>query len=269
MCELFAMNSDLASTVKVSFKEFARHGGATAPNDDGWGCAYFYDNDCLLVKEPEPASDSEVVKFIQKNQMESQTLIAHVRRATRGNNQFRNTHPFIRELGGKRHCFAHNGTLAELDPAVQTLGRFKPIGQTDSEYAFCLLLSLLEDIWQETTPTLEQRFEVVEQFAQNVKELGPINFLYSDSDYLYVHSHKRVHDGDSVAKPPGLHTLYRSSCAPSEQIDGGGVCIATPDAYQKMYLVASVPLTDEDWKPMGEGELRVIKDGELLLSNMG
>ena len=40
MCELFAMSSRLPSTVNLSLKTLADHGGGSAPHDDGWGSAY-------------------------------------------------------------------------------------------------------------------------------------------------------------------------------------------------------------------------------------
>ena len=57
---------------------------------------------------------------------------------------YRNTQPFIRELGGRMHLFAHNGWL----PPYLRQGRlrnpsrpFNPVGDTDSEEAFCDLLA--------------------------------------------------------------------------------------------------------------------------------
>ena len=52
-----------------------------------------------------------------------------------------NTHPFSRELSGRSWVFAHNGKLPGLkENSGFTLGRFQPIGETDSEHAFCYLL---------------------------------------------------------------------------------------------------------------------------------
>ena len=52
-----------------------------------------------------------------------------------------NTHPFVRELWGRNFVFAHNGTVkaAKKHP----LGRFHPIGETDSEHAFCVIMDAL------------------------------------------------------------------------------------------------------------------------------
>jgi glutamine amidotransferase len=68
-------------------------------------------------------------------------VIAHTRRATRGTRSYPNAQPFIRELAGRIHLFAHNGDLPGIfeSKAFQP-ERFNPIGETDSERAFCVLL---------------------------------------------------------------------------------------------------------------------------------
>ncbi len=45
----------------------------------------------------------------------SEIVIAHIRRASFGPVELRNTHPFRREFGGRVHTFAHNGDLPGLE----------------------------------------------------------------------------------------------------------------------------------------------------------
>jgi glutamine amidotransferase len=52
-----------------------------------------------------------------------------------------NTHPFVRELWGRYWVFAHNGDLGGLPPRLH--GAFRPVGDTDSERAFCWLMQEL------------------------------------------------------------------------------------------------------------------------------
>ena len=149
MCELFAMSSRKPSALTYSLNEFAAHGGLTHNNKSGWGIAYFAEREALLVKEPEPAHDSPWVKFIAEQELESRCVIAHVRHATVGEPALQNTHPFRRALGGRVHIFAHNGTLKgvheDFDPANL---HYQPVGATDSELAFCLLLERLRTPWK-------------------------------------------------------------------------------------------------------------------------
>ena len=63
MCELFALSSLAPTTVTLSLAEFARHGGATADNTDGWGIAFYDGPDLNLIRDPRPAHDSPWVAF--------------------------------------------------------------------------------------------------------------------------------------------------------------------------------------------------------------
>ena len=83
--------------------------------------------------------------------------------------------------------FAHNGDLPGIfeSNAFQP-ERFNPIGETDSERAFCSLLDRMTLIWKGYTsaPTLRERFLIVSSFAGELRALGPANFLYADGDII-------------------------------------------------------------------------------------
>ena len=263
MCELFAMSSRLPTTVTISLEELARRGGETGPHDDGWGIAYYEGKDLRLIKDMTAASDSVWVRLVGELQPRSTTVIAHIRNATVGDPSFANTHPFTRELGGHRHVFAHNGGLQDLGelPGVDD-GTYRAIGETDSERAFCALLHRMEAAWRAAggLPPLKERTRVVAEFAAEIRQLGAANFLYSDGEALFLHGHRRW-DGQKT-EPPGLHILSRVCVEGEEHIACAGVTLA--DADQEVILVASVPLTDEDWMPLAEGDLVVLKDGAIV-----
>ena len=147
MCELFAISSRLPATVSLSLKTLAEHGGGSAPHADGWGIAYYREDDARLIKDTSAAHDSDWVRFVQSRGLSSTTIISHIRKATRGGVRLQNTHPFARELGGQMHVLAHNGTLKGVhDHPDFALGHFHPIGDTDSEHAFCNLLARMEGL---------------------------------------------------------------------------------------------------------------------------
>ncbi len=52
--------------------------------------------------------------------------------------------------------FAHNGDLDGIEQNERfSLSRFLPIGETDSEHAFCYLMGLMQPLWQDgTVPSL-------------------------------------------------------------------------------------------------------------------
>lgn len=121
MCELFAMSSRFPATVRVSLEELSRHGGLAGPHKDGWGVAYYVDGDVRLIKEAEPASDSACVRFLQDHPFSSTLVLSHIRRATQGPSALRNCQPFVRELRGAMHVFAHNPGASRPRPRKLSL----------------------------------------------------------------------------------------------------------------------------------------------------
>ena len=256
MCELFAMSCSKPATVTYSLNEFALHGGSKYKNNSGWGIAYFRDRDALTIKEPEPASDSPWVEFIANQGVESDCVIAHVRLATVGQPSLENTHPFRRALGRRTHVFAHNGTLHGLhDHQDLTKLDRKPIGSTDSELAFCVLLERMDPVWGDGSeiPDVKQRLNVFAEFASEMAEFGSSNFLYSDGDALFVHGHRRIYEengGFSEPRAPGLSMRNCIACQQGPEWDVAGCHISM--GHQKTMLFASVPLDDTGWEPLPE-----------------
>lgn len=264
MCELFAMSSRRPTTVDFSIERLARRGGAEGPHRDGWGVAFYSGHDALLLREPGAASESALVRHIERHGPPSDLVISHIRLATMGEATLSNTQPFARELGGRVHVFAHNGDLPDIHRhRAIVAGRFQPLGQTDSELAFCNLLSRLAPLWDAArgeVPALARRLEIVSGFAGELRGCGTANLLYCDSDALFVHSHRRTPPGSHEVHP-GLHVLERNCREAVPDLSGSGVVLRT--VRQALTLIASVPLTDEAWRPLDEGELLVIQGGRI------
>ncbi len=267
MCELFAMSSRTPSTLNYSLNEFAKHGGLTHKNKSGWGIAYFEENDVFMVKEALPASDSPLAKYISDEGRSSSCVIAHVRLATVGTPSLKNTHPFRRALGGHMHVFAHNGTLNGLhDDHDKQILHYEPLGDTDSELAFCLLLERMRTLWlerSEVIPPVDERLSVFAEFAGEMKERGSANFLYSDGDTLFAHAHRRIYEengGFSDPRAPGLSIRNCMAChqGPEYTCDGLNVHLADPSTT----LLASVPLDEHGWDPLPEGVALAIQSGK-------
>jgi len=258
------MSSRQPATVAFSLEEFARHGGLSGPHKDGWGIAYLQERDAWLIKEAAAASSSSLVRFVEFQRFQSTLVISHIRQATRGRVCFENTQPYRRELAGRAHVFAHNGDLVDVQRCRELrLGRMRPMGTTDSEYAFCALLHSLEGLWMASTevPKLDDRVEIVSSFARTIRSLGPANFIYWDGDALFAHGHRRRHRGAGGFRSPGLYTLCRTCSFEPSAVRIEGLSVMPTTGEQQVFLVASVPLTDEDWQPVDEGEIVVVSHG--------
>lgn len=273
MCELFCLSSRHPTRTTFSLRHFAAHGAPDSRNIDGWGVAFHDGRDVRFYKEPEPAGDSPLLTYVERHLHPTQLLISHIRRATVGGNSHANTQPFMRELGGRWHLFAHNGGFHGIeDLFARSVHRFHPVGETDSEKGFCMLLDRLIKIWEgATAPPLTARLAVVEAFAAEMRPLGIANFLYSDGDFVFGHGHRRT-QADGIVAPPGLWVRHRrhagAHAAAIAPPIASGVTVhadAHPAAdVQEIALLASVPVTGGHWSPLAEGEIVVVSEGELV-----
>src|ERR1019366_4107978 len=140
MCELMGMSLTKPVVANVSIQAFSQR---SQENPDGWGLAWYPDRSLAIVKQPMRWSVQHTQFLEHYPGLLSSIYVAHVRQRTTGSAPTHaDTHPFARELNGRDYCFAHNGTLAG-DFWHRPLGRFRPVGSTDSEYLFCLLLAEL------------------------------------------------------------------------------------------------------------------------------
>jgi len=269
MCELFAMSARHPTTVRLSLEEFSRHGGLSGPHKDGWGIGWYEETDFQLFRERNPASSSACVRFIQANPPLSSLVISHIRKATQGLIASRNCQPFVRELGGQWHSFAHNGNLKGISDDIRFgSSTFLPVGETDSERAFCALMDRFRPLWSVGHfPPLEERTQIVTQFAAALRELGPANFLYSDGDALFVHADRRTQN-DGTIRAPGMWRLARRCPAGGEFSAEGLQIIPEEPGEQEVCLFASVPLTSENWVPLAEGEILVAQQGWAGVSDV-
>lgn len=269
MCELFAMSSRQPSAVTYSLREFAANGSRHRSNRHGWGIAYTHDRDAFTIKEPLSAAGSPWVDFVAENSVKSKCVIAHVRYATRGAHTLENTHPFRRVLGRELQLFAHNGTLVGIEErcCAETM-TYTPMGETDSEKAFCLLLERLRPLWKQHggPPPLALRMEMFAGFAAEMATMGSSNFLYFDGDTLFAHAHRRIYEIDgqeTPPQPPGLQIKdwRRMPIAPHYEPPGLRVDVHEPQTI----MLASVPLDSDGWEPLPEGTALAIGEGAELM----
>jgi predicted glutamine amidotransferase len=266
VCELFCLSSAQPTTVSFSLEQLARHGALGQANVDGWGLAFYDDRDVRLYKEPEPAGESAWLTFILGRDVECALAMSHIRRASQGGLTHANTQPFTRELAGRMHVFDHNGDLRGLTGLEPTaLEVFTPVGETDSELAFCLLLETLAPLWlRSEPPSPAERLTVVRAFADDMRARGEANFLYSDGELLFAHAHRR-RPFDGVTNQPGLWRLDRAPAEATGKMADHGVRIGAPTEALPITLVASVPLTDDAWTPLQEAEIAVLRAGSAVV----
>lgn len=269
MCELLGLSSNHETTINLSLSVLAQRGENPNMHGDGWGIAFHEGNDVRLIKDAGAAKNSEWVEFIKQQKIHSHDIIAHIRKSTVGKTSYSNTHPFVRELLGRVHSFAHNGTLKNIhqDERFKTKD-FHPIGETDSELAFCVLMDRMQVLWEKfpETPSIEERMKVLGKFAEDIRSLGPGNFLYSDGDAFFAHGDERHDPLTKKLSWPGLHYIQLICNGGKDRTFRSGLKIEANDDV--VTLFASVPLNDyEHWIPMKRGEVIAVSKG-IIISSM-
>jgi predicted glutamine amidotransferase len=255
MCELLGITASVPVDIAFSFSGFVLRGGQTGPHADGWGVSLYHDRFARTFVEETPAHDSPLARFLHDNPIETQLAVAHIRKKTLGKARLENTHPFVRVFQRRHMVFAHNGTL--LHVRDRPLAHETPLGDTDSEHAFCWLLERLRDQYPAGYPDdADQLSETVFRLANELGSDGIFNFLLADGRFLFARC------GDNLVhilrKPPlGQATLVDKELEVNfHQVMRGAGTLA---------VVATAPLTrGETWMQATPGTLWVFRDGELL-----
>ena len=132
MCELLGVSSQHPVTLEMSFQTLMKR--AETVNPDGWGAVFYEQNDAYVFREPRPASNSKLANLLGQCGVESRLVLSHIRRATTGPIELRNTHPFTREIHGLLQSFAFNGNVPSVFDLDLTLDQFvrsvKPMANT-------------------------------------------------------------------------------------------------------------------------------------------
>jgi glutamine amidotransferase len=258
MCELLGMSANVPTDICFSFSGLMQRGGNTGPHRDGWGITFYEGKGFRTFKDPNPSFNSKIAELVQNYPIKSCAVVSHIRQANRGGVNLENTHPFTRELWGRYWTFAHNGQLTGYD-SLET-GRFRPVGGTDSELAFCWLLSRLEQRYPEPPQDMQQMFVYVADCCEQLKELGVFNMLLSDGEYVMTFCTNHLYWITRRA-PFGKASLIDEDMTVNFQEE------TTPNDV--VTVIATQPLTEnESWARMKPGEFNLFHFGELLESNV-
>jgi predicted glutamine amidotransferase len=256
MCELLGMECNVPTDIVFSFTALSMRGGRTGQHADGWGLALYEGRFARMFVEPAPACDSRLATFVRDNPIRTLLAVAHVRKATVGAASLENTHPFKRVLWRRDWAFAHNGTLPRA--RERKVNDFAPLGETDSEHAFCWMMSELRASFPGGYPTGEPQrlWQRVAELGGTLGAEGTCNFLLADGEYLYARCATKLCFVIRQA-PFGRATLRDADV----QVDFS----ALTSPSDRVAVIATEPLTrDEQWTVGTPGTLWVFRQGQVV-----
>lgn len=251
MCQLLGMNCNVPTDICFSFEGFCARGGKTDEHRDGWGIAFFENLGCRVFLDVQPSIHSPIAEVVRRYPIHSTNVIAHIRKATIGSVSLENCHPFQRELWGRYWVFAHNGDLPNLLP--ESAGFYHPVGNTDSERAFCLILETLRQAFPDGKPALVDLYPLVKEITQQLASRGIFNYLMSDGEHLFAHCSTKLNYIVRQAPFAAAHLI-------DEDVTVNFQELTTPK--DRVAIIATTPLTDNEvWTPILSGQLLVFEDG--------
>lgn len=239
---------------------------------DGWGVCYYLNGCPHLIKSEKTAVNDSIFKKVS-GIVYSNTVMAHLRKATLGNINLLNTHPF--QHGN--WSFAHNGNIKDFDKYKdQILCEISPelkrfiLGSTDSEVIFYYLLSSISKKFdlKKRNFTKEELLEIVKTSIQNLSKIigesskvddcGPhetyLTFLLSDGDTMLAHQ-----GGKNLN-----YSTYKTHCKEADTCKHYSANCEAPstDNIVNHLIFSSEPINgDNIWVPMSFGQLIVIDKG--------
>ena len=257
MCELMGLTFDRPVSADFSIKAFALR---DEENADGWGLGWYPDRSLAIVKEALSWRQSGYTRFLETYQgLHAKICIAHVRHKTTGGSvTHADTHPFSRELAGREYCFAHNGTIDGFESLP--LGRFHPLGKTDSEHVFCHLMEGIAARAEHLQDEAGWRW-LLETLA-SLNQRGRLNCLLSDGERLFGYRDINGWKGLSLRKLRFREQGERSFEDAAMEVSMSG------DEDNHGCVIATRPLSDTGWHDLAPGNLVVLEGGTLRFSEV-
>ncbi|MBV9818967.1 MAG: class II glutamine amidotransferase [Solirubrobacterales bacterium] len=182
-------------------------------------------------------------------EISSRTFVAHVRYASTGALELRNTHPF--ELDDR--LFAHNGVVEDLPALERELGtdRARVRGDTDSERFFALITREIERLG-----AVGDGIAAAARWVAGNLRLLSLNFVLVDATDLWALRYPDVHDLYVLERADDQGTLQHAA--------GGRIGVSSEALADRPAVVVATERMDGDpaWSPLGSGELLHV-DSEL------
>lgn len=261
MCRLFGFRSVLESQVHRSLRSADNALATQSVNHpDGWGVAYYVAGAPHIIKSTGAAQSDRLFHRVS-GIVTSQTVVAHVRKATQGTVSTLNCHPF--QYG--RWVMAHNGDIPNfgryrdaLVEQVSPVFRRFLLGDTDSEVIFHLILSDLA-----THTDLHRHGCPIEVLMGAVQRTVALVRAAAGDDGAAALLTLVITDGAVMAAHQGGKELYwtthKERCPERETCPFlAPACESSvvPGAYVNHLVVSSEPLLGENvWNPLAPGEL--------------
>jgi glutamine amidotransferase len=252
MCRLFGFRSAVPAAVHPSLvtekNSLLRQ---SREHKDGWGIASYETGEHPLVAHGLGPAHCDPDFERVSSRVSSRTVVAHIRLASVGAIDKRNTHPFIHG----RWCFVHNGTVknfpqhqTEVEALIRPDLRAHIHGTTDTERCFYLFLTRLAERRSLSGPA------PVEDVARALAEMSAEMAALTDEPEHRSSMNFLVTDGEVMVAMRRNRTLFFSD---GRRRSSGTDEAPRPGTQLEQLVIASEALCGDvtAWHEVGEEEL--------------
>jgi predicted glutamine amidotransferase len=259
MCRLFGFRSVIPSQVHRSLLAAENALGVQSnEHPDGWGVAFYVDGAPHVTRSPTTALGDALFHRLS-GVVSSETVLAHVRKATHGSRTIFNCHPF--QFG--RWVFAHNGDIPNFEAKRELLlnhvsPRFKRfiLGETDSEVLFFVFLSVLESLGPlADDPGLQSISGALREAINRTRDL-------CDTDGTHALLTVVATNGESLVAAQGgkglYFSTYKTRCSDRGTCASLSAACEAPSSTGRVnhFIVSSEPLQGENvWELLAAGDV--------------
>jgi len=257
---LIALNFDNLCTPVIKLKELAAD--QPAPSH-GCGFAWYPNDDyaAVVIKDHAGGGAQTLTQAMTDwSHFRSTMFLCKVKGAAQRHTQH-DAQPFRRSFAGRDWLLLHNGSLDKegLSRLYDKDSHFlEPLGNTDSELAFCYLLDRFQsNRWKQINevdgPTLLK-------WMEQLDTVGSADILLSDGRSLVVYRSKN---------PTNMNLAYArfSPANRPAHLESDSVQLDFSDSrdqYRTALMVTSAAFNQGNWQPLMPGQLIVARRGAIL-----
>lgn len=264
MSELVALSFDANASPRIEVSRIPRRNLAMPMSQaiHGWGVAWYpaSERGAALLKDPGAGDGGDVGAALGGwDRFRSTLFVCHLRGHKRRRSQ-QDLQPFVRSYAGRQWVFAHDGDLrsgwAGRLP-LQDDPSFEPLGRTDSEHAFCWLLSRLHERRCRSLSEVEP--EEIRRWMAQLNAEGEFNATFSDGDLLVVYRDTSAREAFHWTRLIPPHTITEL------ESDAVHIDLDDPQDSNRTALVfSSVSLSSGIWRPIGPGQMLIARRGSVV-----
>jgi transglutaminase-like putative cysteine protease/predicted glutamine amidotransferase len=257
--DILALNFDSLSSPSIKVKLPEKLYGS---HPLGWGMAWYpNDNQAAIVKKDPIArgADIQMDALADWNNFRSTLFFCKAKGAASGYTHHE-TQPFTRSFAGQDWIFMHNGDLDKkrLAELHKDKSRFlEPIGNTDSELAFCYLLGKVMET--DARRLGDVASETLLDWFRQLDALGSADMCISDGATLACFygtgSFRKLFY--SRLQPPGQPLHFNSEATTLDLND-------PRDAFRTVFIISSSVYDMGNWLQMQPGQLIVARRGSIV-----